>query len=406
MKRWQLVAVGAAAALATGAVLYWGMEKVTDTVEVGPSGKARANPFYAAEQVLDELGLPTDSVYRLEALPPVDHALLLLASDPSRGQADVDALWDWVYAGGHLLVVPSPPPEIPSDEEEDPEEEASEVAAEPDTGSGEAIPDLVPQDILLARASVWLYRSQGMVSPVEVIVEVPGWDQPLRAALDPGLALAVGQIGAQPGALWTDPAFVRYPVGEGLITVLADATPFDNEHMGQAQHARLLWALLQRDGAPAGALLVVEGRPPSLWSLVAKNAGLALWSGAAFLLAWLWKVSRRLGPRIPDPPRERRSLVEQMDAVGNFLWRRGQVSALLEAGRAVVSRRLARLYPSLSLLDPNEQATQLAEETGSSVASVRLALLDPLPTDAAGVLASVQALQALARPDSPPRSAS
>ena len=73
------------------------VEKVT-----GYRGKARVNPFLAAERVLDELGHDAERKLFLSKMPSYD-AVMFLSAEGGLSEGRTKQLLEWVENGGHLI---------------------------------------------------------------------------------------------------------------------------------------------------------------------------------------------------------------------------------------------------------------------------------------------------------------
>jgi hypothetical protein len=110
---------------------------------------------------------------------------------------------------------------------------------------------------------------------------------------------------------------------------------------------------------------------------------------ALVLLGWLWARTRRLGPEIPTPARERRSLLEHVAASGEHQWRYGDGDRLFEAMREAFLARLRRRDPQAAMLAGEAQVERLAEKLRMPRADIVDALTPPDPRDARSLLARI-----------------
>ena len=418
-----------------------GMEWGEEEVEVGATGPARRNPWYAVELLLNGRGVPALSSEALTDLPPTDHVVLWMARQPS--SEDLGRLEGWVRSGGHLIaalpagsalralqqrenqeiVDTGAPEEEASDDASDGSEPEPEVEdepqaepeAEPEGGSdtGElAAPEATGRaDPVDLNDPVLRLTDLGAMSVGAELgnfadVVPPQGGPPMRVEGLPWLRLV--HVGAR--QLWPAPEgevpgvtlapIMRVQVDQGWVTLLVTSRPFNNSHLGEADHAALLWALVQRDGLPAGARLVVSAEPPSIWALLATYAWPALVSGGALLGLWLWATLPGFGPLLPDPSPHRRSLVEHVLATGELLWRLGHGDVLLKSARRAALREACGVSgpsvgpPGAALIEA------VSGESGLSAETLRSALSGNA-TDPEHFVESARALFALRKSKRP-----
>jgi len=141
----------------------------------------------------------------------------------------------------------------------------------------------------------------------------------------------------------------------------------------------------------------VRDRPPSLAALLARHAWPALASGGVLLLAWLRFASARFGPLLPEPSRDRRRLLEHVEAAGVFLWRQGEREALLSSTRRALLARIHLREPSWEKLPRAELVRRAAAAAELDPPAVARALYGPAPADAQGFVQSSQILETVRR---------
>jgi len=339
-------------ALGAGLFLYL-FERADVEVETEPVGEARYNPYLAAALTLDALGMPTARSRVMEVPAEPSGVLLLLAPSRLLEGAERERLLDWVAEGGRLVVLATGEDLLleplgiratwwdEADGEVDGEVDTELV--EGDTGASdsggaddveidaEIDADLDTGAIADAIASLFGDGEAPIISgttpsgePIEV-----AWRGMRRLRLDMEPYWALDELAA------------RVVYGEGTVTALSEAGFLENEALVEHDHAALLWALVDGDAAasPTSATLVYWTQPPSLWRWLKTAALPALISGGALLVVWLWGATRRFGPILPDPAPGRRSLLEHLDAAGNYAWKRGDRRALLMGVRDAVAAR-------------------------------------------------------------------
>jgi hypothetical protein len=314
------------------------LERRTLEIEVGPSDEARRNPFLAAERFLARLEIPVSSESgreRLRRLPPPTDTLLVRHPGPLAAERR-RALEQWMTDGGCLVVTAS----------------VSETGGgqEGDLAAGYGV-----------RSSTEDAERSAADDRTEVIAEIPivGAGRPLRVAFSTERAL---ETVAEPemALIAADRLrMVRLPVGDGSLTVLAEDRFMTNAAIGEHDHALLMAYLLAP--APGGTVwLLYDREMPWIGALIWSAAPYAIISGALLLLAWAWSAGARLGPLQPVPGRDRRDLLEHLDASGDFLWRHGQADHLIKPTRRRVLELWRRRRPDLGGLDDAALAHAIA----------------------------------------------
>jgi len=356
------IAVGVAVVAVLG-LLAWGLrdrfEKVEVDVDIGLQGEARVNPLLAAERLYSGMGLQARTLPgALDKLPPTDYAIVLVSPRRAVGGKRLSDLKDWVHRGGRLVAAVDEAPSLDpllswfgvhvvvpkekdekskkdkkEDEQEDTEKVGTETLEMP-SRSGKVrievarLPRLVDERRL---ANFWLGSASGKF-------------------------------------------LLRFFEGSGRVILLSDASFLTNDHIGQPDHARAAWAVVNAQEPPKGVWIVVREDLPSLAGLLARHAGAASTSGLVLLAAWLWSAGARFGPIAPDPPRDRRSLLEHIEAAGDLLLRVGRGEDLVQSVREALLRRVEIREPEWSKLPPADLVARLAAASGLTPRRVDAAL--------------------------------
>jgi hypothetical protein len=291
-----LLIVGLCSAVGLFFLLF---ERIEETHEIGLSGEARINHYLAIERMLTALDVPADSTWGVETLPE-EGALLLLDDDPDFRERIAEDVLTWVADGGVAMVGTTTIGENPILE-----------------GAGFDVPEpwLAPED------------------------EDTGASEDTDPVADDAAEVAP-----------TRPPQTRSH-GSGRITMLPDPGQYQNDALiedGTAGTA--LWDALTTESTPTRATLVIRGTSPSLLGTLWKAAWPAMISALVLIGAACLRASRRLGPLLPDPDTDRRSILEHIQATGVFLWRQGHAVVLLDS-----ARRSAGLPPEgKAIKDPRQ----------------------------------------------------
>jgi hypothetical protein len=364
-----------------------GFEKVETEVDTGYRGAARVNPLLAAERLYTALGSPARSLPGAPGkLPPADHALIVVSPKRSLTAKRTRELLDWVGRGGRLVIALDEAPTL------DP------ILAH---FGVRAVSAPLPEKSTEASA-----ENENETETETVEVPVHGGTAKIQVPKAPRL-----REGSRAPSFAAGPAagrfLLRFDEGKGRVTLLSDAGFLTNERIGEGDHARLAWAIVRRADAeetPRGVWIVVREDLPTLSGLLARHAWAAVLSSLVLLGAWLWSAGVRFGPVLPDPPRHRRSLLEHIEASGDFLLRTGRAEDLAQSARQALLRRVEAREPEWAKLPLPELARHLAEALkrplkgpgGLPAARIESALRGPV-TAPADLTATVQVLETLRR---------
>ncbi|MFB1485844.1 MULTISPECIES: DUF4350 domain-containing protein [unclassified Thiocapsa] len=328
------------------------LERRTLEIEVGASEEARRNPFLAAERFLARLEIPVTSESgraRLRKLPPPTDALVV-RHPGSLAPERLRALDQWMTDGGRLVV----------------------TASESGTGDAEDGDIIAGYGVRRSTDDADRPAAEGQT---EVLAEIPfeGAGRPLRAAFSAERALVTVAEPAMAVIAGDRLRLVRLTVGDGSLTVLAEDRFMTNAAIGEHDHALLMAYLVAP--APGGTVwLLYDREVPWIGAVVWSASPYAVISGALCLLAWAWSAGARLGPLQPVPSRDRRDLLEHLDASGGFLWRHGQADYLIKPTRRRVLELWRRRRPDLGALDDAALAHAIAVATDEDTDAVARAL--------------------------------
>jgi hypothetical protein len=346
-----------------GIFAYWfylNFEPVEKEVRSGLSVQARRNPWLAAERLLGRLGIQVESRSgrRYLTSPPEEIGVLFVKDlGAPLPRARQDALLAWVDAGGHLVLSPG----LLHDSETDHSllarfgvELVNDITLVSETGEG-AEPE------------------PGADSATDTqLVALPESEEDLHIGFDPERWFYVDSE----NEYWetpvdTGPNMLIFPWGAGRVTFLSDNRFWDNERIGDGDHALLLARLV--DGYDR-AWLLYSSQMPSLPRLLWHQAPYLLTSLGVLAVLLLWWMTRRTGPRLYRAWSQRRDLLEHLQAAAEFAWRTDSSSGLLENARRQVERRWLASHPRLQRLEQTERCRWLAERTGLTSQTIEQAL--------------------------------
>jgi len=403
--------IGLAGAVAAAVTLFFSScEKRSIEVPRGYKGEASRNPYLAAQRLLERLGTPVSSFRELPIaldLDPREATLILPTPRRSLGRARARELMRWVEDGGHLIVVSwqlfddenrfpdlvldplgvrqylnesdEPEPEAPEPGEPEPPDEPAPGVTKASATQAEAEED-EPE---LARA-VFPDRA----APLEV-----EFDPEYRIELDAEAEDArVSEIGDANGV-----HLVTVRAGRGVVTALTDDYFLTQPVIADWDHAELVYRLTHFAGRSGPVWIVFGDEFPGALALVWRHGWMVVASAALVLALWLWSASRRFGPIEPDPPGERRELMEHVRAAGRFQLRSGAARGLLAATRDALLERLHERHPSLATLSPAAQAEHLAGLSGLPRESVARALAFGSEADSSRFVQDVAILEKIRR---------
>jgi len=372
--------------------------------EVGYRGKARLDPFLAAERFLERHGR---NVEVDRSWPKADHSVAIMVMPASMLEAKgyVEEVRHWVARGGHLICLFTWASPLKNDWNSFPERppELSKPLADWLRRAGwrlkEKAKGEVPEWFVVEATAEEKDKKNGgkaEETPAKRI-ETDEWvfdGQKFRVSKFGSRLFA--PIGAKTGGDGKDPEafrrFVTGPYGKGRLTLVADARPFRSRYIGEEDHAPLL-AAMSRASRP-GKVVVVLGTDVSFWRLVWANGWTVILALAALTVFWLWRSLPRFGPpeanvRIDDWRDYRRHL----DAVGGFFWRTDRGQSLLTPLRNEVLERLRRRRAVASA--ETDLPALAASLSGLSADRVRQALDEDIRHDPASFTRTTADLQKL-----------
>lgn len=310
---------------------------------VGFRGEARINDYYGAELLIRELGFEAESRPTLtpsEWMPEPTDTLIVRLSDTIAIGDERTAVLDWIYAGGHLVMLP---PGNRTDITDSFLEEFSLQLGDPEEGD-------VPE--------VEEYDNEYEIDPV--------WDMQDVALTGEGDAEVVR---------YNDLIFAaRRTYNEGYVTLLADGMPFTNQFLDDGDNARLFADIVVGELESGKVWITFEATFSPLWQIIWRAAPFVVITAALFLLLWIWHAMPAFGPKQVVEAASRRSIIEHITASGIFTWRKQGGGHLMESSTQALVHDAAAKHPGLSKRSTEEQARIIARITGMSAQKVMDAL--------------------------------
>ncbi len=356
-----IIAFTVAAVLLGGLGVWWFLEnykRVPEQIDLPPKGEASYNPLYALKLSLRDAGQRVESRQRLRLdehrLKPAD-TVLMMGDLRALSQADADKLLDWVARGGHLVVT-TPSPGVAIDDADVPLLTELGIAPYDDLPEcmGLQVDKLPHHDEFCAGRRFYFYDEDVRV--------LAAWTEENEDGLDYG--------------------FARVGWGDGTVDVIAELDFVQNDKLDDVPHVALTRQLLQPNWGKRGTFhLIYSADMPPLWKLLLDHGWRALLPLALALLVWLWMRAERLGPLLPRPPMDRRSLLEHVQASGEHLYRYGRRATLYAAVHDAFMRRLRQRDPYAAALEGPAQIDAIAKRTGLSKDEVEAALRYPRSGD-------------------------
>ena len=314
------------------------------TLPLPPRGEASYNPLYALKLSLLALGQRVNSRQRLQldTVPLGPRDTVVIYSDPrTLSDSELDALFDFADAGGHL-VLRLPPWQ--SDK----------------------------TDVALAD---WLPIQPTLLKPACMALDVPGQKPHVKFCQSAQFRLSPD---ADPRAAWRTQdgryVFARFAQGDGQVDVVSSLELLNNDELTERPHNLFARQLLAPNWGAGTMHLVYAADMPPLWHWLLDHGWMALLPLLLGLLLWLWRRAQRFGPWLPSPLQARRTLLEHVEASGEHLLRYGKQAHLQHAMRDNVLLLLRRRDPLAAAMEGDTQAALLAARTGLPAASLRAAL--------------------------------
>ena len=317
-------------------------EKKFHTLPAKLKGEAARNPLLAARRFLNRMGIRTldiNNYKQLFSLPKENDVILISSDRRTLNQQQSHALLDWVSGGGTLII---------------------STIHEGD--SSRAIKSLLNHDQLMKLLELNLIEHDEDISDEENLLNISAVD-------DDDLGIEINQEYIIIGGNETDntinnrwgSVILQRDHGRGHITITTDLEFIQYKNIGQYDHARFLWHLVNGKGT---VWLVSRNDMPPLWQWLWRHAPYIILSLMLIAVFWLWIGSQRFGPLQPVPETKRRQILEHITASGFFLWKHKKQQKLIEAVRNELQRYASKRHPAWVAMNQQEKLEHLQECSG------------------------------------------
>jgi len=367
MTRWLRVLVGLGLLMLAGC---GGFEEVE--IEVGYKGKARINPWLAAERFAAAYDYEVESLTSWQA-PEADDAVWFVPASVLNNESFVRKAEAWAAEGGHLVVLLDHAGAEISDWRSFNTEIEVETALK----------------AMFTRVGITLEqreRERKTWSTDSLLIDFEG--EKFRVEAGAGKQVSTGD--GKPGV------FASKRTGLGRISVLADARIFRNRWLGDGHHAEFLLALMDA-GDYEGSVMFSRGSSLSLWGMLKRHLWAVLLGMLALLVVWLWRNLVRFGPlEAAQAPPTARSYDHHLEALGSFHWRMDRAGVLLAPLRERILDQSLRMSHRAGR-GAAELHQWLAQHSGLPVDRVAAALATSPPADGVALTRITADLQHLHR---------
>jgi hypothetical protein len=333
---------------------FFAMFKREPATEVSrPSGEAAYNRFYALDRTLSDMGVPVSSSINLARVLPFlkPGDTVVIGDDIGLIRHDEAVqLVSWVQRGGHLVFSPM---------------------------------HYGGNDVPLLQAFNMFGLAKDSSACVKLWTNVPvadGYEQRFMPLCGPSLSLRQSFLDASTVTIKDahgHVAFASVVDHEGTVSVINDLDPISGNRLQNYPEQHFAWRLLEPNMGRGRIYLFYELIGTSFWAKLFIVGWPALLASLLLAAGWMMMRSQRLGPLIPAPPAHRRALLEHIQAVGEFLFRRDGGRSLHRLACEAVIARLRRRDPAGAMLKDAELYDWLAQRSKLEPARIESAFRSP-----------------------------
>ena len=341
-------------------------------IEIGYRGKARRDPFLAAERFLEENDFYV-SVHTWFGAGPSPDATVVATAQSFDSYGTTDSMLQWVSRGGNLLLLLDGGETFRDDFDDEHLKKKKKARTEHN--------DLL-EKLGISEAHDSDTALKVKFADIQTTVQMPGrfkWKDgraPSHTVFSAGDGDSIG--------------LTSFPRGRGRVTIAAHAKPFRNRYIGESDNAWLLLRLIGQ--SDADEVWFLNGVKVSFFGMLWEHGWMALIASAVLLAVWLWKSLPRFGPLRTPEETGMRDFAEHLSLTGAFLWRHRQHAHLITPLRETVTRAAVRC--GLIRNDPDfpEKLASLAQ---MDPLRVRAALLSDNIAEPRHFLRAIQDLRQL-----------
>jgi hypothetical protein len=334
-----------------GFFLLFKRESVTQTGN--PTGEPAYNQFYALERTLADMGQSSMGNVNLSQVLPLlkSHDTVVIGDDIGLVKYDeARTLLTWVRHGGHLVFSPA--------------------------GHSDNDAPLLQQLGVFA-VSNHPYNCTKLWTNVLV---GKGYEQQFMTMCGLGFTLQPSLLsGAQVTVRdrFGNLLFARLSDGDGTVSIVNDLSAISGTRLKNYPEQEFAWRLLEPNMGQGHFYFFYELIGTSFWINLFLRGWPALLASLLLALGWMSMRSQRFGPLMPAPPAHRRALLEHIQAVGEFLFRRDGGRSLHRLACEAVIARLRRRDPAGAMLQDTELYDWLAQRSKLEVSRIEQAFRSP-----------------------------
>ncbi len=355
--------------LLLAALLLTGCDYEEVEREIGYKGKARVNPWLAAERFCEQYEGGEVRSHASWKAPEFDDTVWFVPAPVVGNESYNRSLESWVEGGGHLVLL------VEHGETE-----------KNDWSRHWEIPQIGPSLVqMLDRSGITLVAegfTKGEIRASEI--ELDGKTYQVEASSHSRVSVSDGEPGV----------FASVPSGDGRITVLTDGRLFRNRWISDKDHAALLDAII-RISEYEGNIGFIRGSGVSLWGLLGRYLWQVLVALLILTLVWLWKNFTRFGPlESATEPSDLRGYDHHLEALGDFQWRLDRAAAMLAPLRSQIIENGQRICARAGRRD-DDFFQFLSDRSDIPRDRVHRALVETAPPDPALLTRTTADLQRL-----------